>query len=370
MCSDNQGRLGNMMATGIGSLPHMDAREALELVLDRMPALPYWPQLSRQPGENMYWQFLTGMPGLAEGTGGGIPRIADQEAFWSGLEHLIAHYVAVSESSTSEDGGARDSGAAGDGDPGLLPPERAATLWLLPEYRSQLRRAVAIKGQVTGPVSMGLSVLGPEGRPALYEPQVMEAITALLYLKVRWQEEFLRHLHPCTLVFLDEPYLGTLGSGFYAYEPSQVRGWLGQVLAGARGWTGIHCCANTDWELLLGVGVDVISFDAYSYFENLAIYADEIGKYLDRGGILAWGIVPASGAHLRQESPATLVERWLDYAGQLQAKGVAFRQLLEQSLVTPSCGLGSLSETEAEVALDMCGQVSSLIRSRYGLAAG
>lgn len=336
-------KLGEMVATGIGSLPHGVAGEAVEAVLSAFPHLPYWPQLPRRASEeNMYRQFLTGMPGLVEQDGS--PAIPDWDRFWSELGDLLSSYT------------------AGDDSPGCIPAERAAGLQGLAERAPALRDAVAIKGQVTGPVSMGLSLRGPDGRPVLYDERLMEALVVLLELKVRWQENFLRQLHPVTLVFLDEPYLGTVGSAFYAYDAAQARGWLQRVLAGARGLTGIHCCANTDWGMLLGLDIDVISFDAYGYFENFALYAPAVRVFLERGGCVAWGIVPADGEAVRRETAPGLLERLAGHLDALVAAGVPRDVLVRQSLVTPSCGLGALALEDAEKVLRVCGEVSRLAR--------
>lgn len=339
------GRLGDMAATGIGSLPHRAPQEAVEAVLSAFPHLPYWPQLPRRaPEENMYRQFLTGMPGLAEESGS--PALPNWDRFWREFGDLLAAYT------------------AGDDSPGSIPPERAAGLQRLADRAEMVRGAVAVKGQVTGPVSMGLSLRGPDGRPVLYDERLMEALVVLLELKVRWQERFLRQLHPVTLVFLDEPYLGTVGSAFYAYDAVQARGWLQRVLAGAGGLTGIHCCANTDWGMLLDLDIDVISFDAYGYFENFALYAPALRAFLERGGCVAWGIVPADREAIRRETAPALLGRLAGHIDALAAAGVPRDTLVRQSLVTPSCGLGALTVEDAERVLRTCSEVSRLAREK------
>ncbi|MDI6894278.1 MAG: hypothetical protein QME70_06680 [Bacillota bacterium] len=339
---------GEMMATGIGSLPHRRAEDGVQAVVSAFPDLPYWPQLPRRaPEENMYRQFLTGMPGLAERDGS--PAVPDWDAFWSELGDLLGRYT------------------AGDDSAGVIPRERAAGLWALADRAQEVRHSAAVKGQVTGPVSLGLSLPGPDGRPVLYDARVMEALLSLLELKVRWQERFLREIHPVTLIFLDEPYLGTVGSAFYAYDAGQARDWLQKVLGGARGLTGIHCCANTDWGMLLGLDIDVISFDAYSYFESFALYVPALRAFLERGGCIAWGIVPADGEAIRRESAASLVKRLEEEIAALVAAGLPRERLLHQALVTPSCGLGSLTVEDAEEVLRVCREVSRSARNRFAL---
>ncbi|MDC3911874.1 hypothetical protein KQE47_26455, partial [Raoultella planticola] len=49
-----------------------------------------------------------------------------------------------------------------------------------------------------------------------------------------------------------------------------------------------------DWPInwLLARPVCFLSFDAYSYFDKLLLYSDELRRFLDAGKILAWGMVP------------------------------------------------------------------------------
>ena len=45
--------------------------------------------------------------------------------------------------------------------------------------------------------------------------------------------------------------------------------------------------------------------------------------------------------------------------------GVRFKDLIAQSLLTPSCGLASLSEEAAGRALELLAELSARIRKRY-----
>jgi len=51
------------LATGIGSFPHPEAASACELILNTIPEMPVWPQLSNIDfREQMEIQFSEGMP--------------------------------------------------------------------------------------------------------------------------------------------------------------------------------------------------------------------------------------------------------------------------------------------------------------------
>jgi len=131
------------------------------------------------------------------------------------------------------------------------------------------------------------------------------------------------------------------------------------------GIAGVHVCANTDWSLVLNSSVDIVNFDAYSYFDRFVLYADDIKRFVNRGGIIAWGIIPTSSADdIEKESVGTLVDKWKDQAGQLEAIiGIDASVVRRQSFITPSCGTGSLSLDLMEKVLKLTKGVSEVLRN-------
>ena len=86
--------------------------------------------------------------------------------------------------------------------------------------------------------------------------------------------------------------------------------------------TGIHCCANTDWPFVMGLGIDFLSFDAYDYGYTIALYPEEVERFINGGGGLAWGIVPNSEEKLARESVNSLVRKLDGTMQALESKGV------------------------------------------------
>lgn len=71
------------LATGIGSLPHTDAEEAVDLVLKYCPQVPFWPQLPRRDArEGMIAQFSEGLPCLELAAQGVVFNEKDKEGGW------------------------------------------------------------------------------------------------------------------------------------------------------------------------------------------------------------------------------------------------------------------------------------------------
>jgi hypothetical protein len=328
----------------IGSLPHTEPAEACSLLLAHLPEVPSWPQLPRRSFlENMYVQFSEGFPGVVlEEERIYVDRAQDLSAE---LERL---YLAYLENDLEEY---------------AISPAYAAGLaqWSKDEFNS----CKAVKGQVTGPISWGLTIVDQDRRPILYDEVLADAAAKHLRLKALWQERELRRLHPTTVIFLDEPYMASFGSAYVSVTREQAIALIEEVLAGLEGLKGIHCCGNTDWSLVLSTSVDILSFDTYDYAESLSLYPAEVESFLRRGGIIVWGIVPREGEKLACETVSSLVERLHQAMGLLVRKGILFDDLLAASLVSPCCGLGPMSLDCAERALALAGGISEEMRKRY-----
>jgi methionine synthase II (cobalamin-independent) len=335
----------------MGSLPYTDVNVAWKSTLQRFSAIPCWPQLPRRSFlENMYVQFSERFPGIRlEGERIYVDRRGN---FDQDLERLYLAYL-------DDDRSYGQIGA--DYATGLEALRRGDIQWPRPP--------LAIKGQVTGPVSWGLMIVDQNQRPILYDEVLADAVAKHLRIKAVWQESELAKLVPRTLMMIDEPYMASFGSAFVALSREQVIGLINEVLSGLHGLKGVHCCGNTDWSILLATAIDILSLDAYEYAETLALYPEDVSRFLARGGIIAWGIVPA-GYTAETETAESLVIRLHEAMEHLIRKGVSQDALLQAGMVTPSCGLGSLTPECAERILQLTVGVSTEMRRRYVASPG
>ena len=341
------------LATGIGSLPHKDTRDALRLVFQNFPTIPFWPQLPRRDfREDFYTQVMQDMVCVKidlphEWIGAVIDdtKLAQAEEFY-------ARYLAE------------------DPDLFAMKPENASGLYALCDAGDHLRAAQWIKGQMAGPISMGLKVVDQTLKPLLYDDTLRDVLVKHIARKAQWQEQFLTrvgatHASPLpTLIFIDEPSLALIGASVVALNRDEVVRDLEEVFSAIQGLKGTHCCGNTDWSMLLETSVNAISFDAYTYAENLALFADDVKRFLDRGGVLVWGIVPTVEEHIARETEESLVARLDAAIGLLVKKGIDRDLLYERALITAACGVGTISEPAAERALALTRGVSRIVRAR------
>lgn len=337
---------GGWHALALGGLPHVDVEQAWKTILEYVPEIPSWPQLPRRGRlENMYVQFSERFPGI--NLDGDALYVDRRKELGRGLEQLYLAYL------------------EGELDYGRMSGAHAASLEALRRGDIQLPDHLgAIKGQITGPVSWGLTIVDQNRRPILYDQVLEDAVGKHLRLKAAWQERELEIFSKHTIMFVDEPYMATLGSSFITLGREQVMALLEEIFAGLTGLKGIHCCGNADWSIVLHTSVDIVSLDAYEYAETLLPYAEDVAQFLKRGGILAWGIVPA-GMAARNEDAQSLAQRLIKAMDALEEAGVPREALLRAGMVSPSCSLGSLSIDLAEYILALTAQVSAEMRRRY-----
>jgi len=333
------------LPTAIGSMPHTNPGEACSIIMKCLLDIPVWPQLPmRSPKENMIIQFSEGFPGVV--IDGDKIHIEPSADFESELEQIHID---------CEQDNAREYG---------ISTECAAGLHA---FLSKATGSKIVKGQVTGPVTWGLRVTRQDGLGILYDDTLAETAAKFLRLKAAWQENILREISPNTIIFVDEPYLVSLGSVFTPIPEEKVPALLEEVFRGIKGIKGLHCCGNTNWSVLLDTKIDILSFDAYNYASSLSTHSDKVKSFLEGGGSIAWGIVPNEEEALAKESLSGLRDRLEEAMAPFTRDGVKFRQLVAQGLITPSCGLESLSPEAASQALELTAKLSRDLRSRYAM---
>jgi len=317
------------------------------MLLRHLPAVPAWPQLPKRSfTESMYVQFSEGLPGLSV-------NIQEEQIYIDRSGDLDPGLEALFEAAAKDDVSA-------------FAISRGSAAGLHAFLDSPNRPTVAAKGQITGPISLGLS-LTDGTYYVVYDDTLAEAIATHLRLKASWQEKSLSRKSSKVIMFVDEPYLTSLGTSFVALPWETVAALLEETLRGISQIRGLHCCGRADWSLLLSLPIDILSFDTYNYTDSLGLYAADARSFLNRGGCVAWGIVPNDEEALANETVASLRDRLEEAMSPIAREGARFSQIVEQALLTPSCGMPSLSVDAAETALELLAGVSQNMRQRYCL---
>ncbi|MEV8019368.1 methionine synthase [Streptomyces sp. NPDC086554] len=314
-------------ATGVGSMPGGDAREAAKTVTGSFETFPYLPELpARGPGADM------------------IGRTA-------GL--LVDLYARVEPSGWRiGDRPGRDT--------------RRARAWLgedldaLEEFTQGYEGPVKV--QAVGPWTLAAALELKNGEAALSDPGACRDLAGSLAEGLRAHLADVRRRIPGAQVVLqlDEPSLIAVLRGqiktaseyrtHRAVDRQLVESTLRDVL-GVLGVDGgpavVHSCApDVPFALLRRAGADAISFD----FSLLTERDDEaIGEAVEAGTKLFAGVVPGVDGTLSDPAGSVMGVRTL-----WRRLGLNPGSLAESVVVTPSCGLAGASPAYARAALAHC----------------
>lgn len=344
-------RIFNCMATAIGSMPNTEPGEAVKIALRYLPEAPAWPQLPKRDfRERMDVQYSEALPGLV------LDEIRKRVSFDASadltgpLEEFYTHFLAndyeyfkISEAYA----------------PGFYAFHNTLSSGMAPH-------ACYLKGQITGPLTAGTSFKDENDIDIIHNEHLFDALVKGLTMKAIWQIERLRPFGKPVIIFMDEPSMESLGSAFSAVSSSLVADKLNEIadaIHEAGGIAGIHCCGNADWTMIFNAHIDIVNFDAYEYIEKVLLYPENIRGFIDRGGTLAWGIVP-TGSFTGSETANQLVAKIDEAIEFLEKKGMHRATILRQSLITPACGMGSLDPEKSEAILKLLAETAQMMKTK------
>ncbi len=336
---------GNLLTTAMAVMPHRDVDRALEVAqsLD----IPFWPQLPHVSYyEDMYVQASENFPGILLDTEERTLRFS-AEKFMDELEACMARFD----------------------DPNFFDISETYSAVYHRFLALDLSDRPAIRGQLEGPISFGLNVTDLEGRSILYDDTVRPFLLEFMARRLNVQLDRLRALNPNAFMFVDEPGLQFLFSAMTGYGDQAARADMEVFFDMVDRPRGVHLCGNPDWDFLLGQDLDVLSMDIYTNAEVFSSYAPSIRRFLDRGGVIVWGIVPTNFEPFEKENLPSLEKRLDEVWSDLQARGIDRDFLLSRSLLSPAtcCLVNPDGEKTVERAFEMIGELSERFRERYRL---
>ena len=340
-------------ASAIGSLPLVVEEEAVEFVFSHLLEVPHWPQLpQRSSREGLISQFISPLlrMGLVAEEEGKY-RFVDDADNWTEL--ITAFYELVLRIEGGDEEALEEF---------FLPVEVAPGFY---RFCERLREDTPaglryLKGQVSGPVTMGFRIQDSQKRPCFYSNELRDILLQSLALQARWQIKELGAFGLPVIIFFDDP-------GIYAYGQSASVGLSGEDITSALTYlfstvqkagavAGVHACAGVEWSLVFRANPDIINVDVYDYFPSLLLCAEELDYFLKEGGTLAWGLVP-TGEEIEKETAASLWQLFAAYVEKLRARGVSKERLENQWLLTPSCGTGTMDAVRSKRVYSLLGEM-------------
>ncbi|GLI34161.1 hypothetical protein [Desulforhabdus amnigena] len=336
---------GNLLTTAMAVMPHRDVDAALKAALSL--DIPFWPQLPLYNYyEDMYVQASEHFPGIVLDMENRTLRFS-MDKFVRELEDALAHFEELAYFDISE--------------------TYSVVYHRFLQMDFSDRRA--IRGQLEGPISFGFNVRDQDDRPILFDETVRPFMLEFMARRVNAQLKRLKGLHPNAFMFVDEPGLQFVFSGMSGYNNTLAGKDMEYFFSLIERPRGVHLCGNPDWDFLLGLDLDVLSLDMYTNGEIFVSYAGSIRKYLERGGILIWGITPTNFQFFEKEELDSLEKRLLDLWDRLDRQGIDREYLLSRSMLSPAtcCLVNPDGVVTVENAFKLTQDLSRRLRMRFAL---
>ena len=336
---------GSLLTTAMAVMPHTDAAAALDAALSL--DIPFWPQLPRLSYyEDMYVQASEHFPGIVLDMDKQTLAFS-MDKFVGEFEEVLTHFD----------------------EPGFFDISTRYSDVYHRFLELDVSDRPAIRGQLEGPISFGLNVLDQDKRPIIFDDTVRPFMYDFMAKRINVQLSRLKQLNPHAFMFIDEPGLQFLFSALSGYDSIAARGDMEVFLTAVDRPRGVHLCGNPDWDFLLNLDMDILSMDVYLNAEVFASYANSIRRFVDRGGVIAWGIVPTNFEPFEAETIDTIADRLENVWDVLAKRGIDREHLLARSLISPAtcCLVNPDGEKTVEAAFGVVRELSSRLRDKYHL---
>ncbi|MGC8658128.1 MAG: hypothetical protein ACP5U1_03555 [Desulfomonilaceae bacterium] len=334
---------GNLLTTAMAVMPHTDVARALDTALSL--DVPFWPQLPNYSYyEDMYVQAAEHFPGIIVDIENRKLRFS-MEKFIEELEETLLRFD----------------------DPTYFDVSETYSVVYHRFLALDLKDRKAIRGQLEGPISFGFNILDQDNRPIIFDDTVRPFMLDFMAKRLNIQLQRLKQLNDNAFMFVDEPGLQFLFSAMAGYGDVKAKGDLDQFFAQVDRPRGIHLCGNPDWEFLLNLDLDILSLDVYTNAAIFSSYSTAIKKFLDRGGVIVWGIVPTGFEAFTQEEIPSLIERLENVWEILWSKGVDRELLISRSMISPAtcCLINPDKERTVERAFMAVTQMAEVLKTKY-----
>ena len=334
---------GNLLTTAMAVMPHTNVDRALDAALSL--DIPFWPQLPNYSYyEDMYVQASENFPGI----------LLDLEK--RTLRFSLDRFIEEFEESQShfDDPSYYDIG-----------PTFSAVYHRFLEL--DLSHRPAIRGQLEGPISFGFNILDQDERPILFDDNIRPFMMEFMAKRINVQLKRLIKRNANAFMFVDEPGLQFLFSAMSGYDDRRAKKDMDDFFAMIDRPRGIHLCGNPDWDFLLNTDLDVLSLDVFTNGEIFSSYVDSIKRYLKRGGIIVWGIVPTGFEDFSKSNIPALGKQLENIWDYLFQKSIDLDLMLNQSLLSPAtcCLINPDKDKTVEKAFAMINELSQYLREKY-----
>jgi hypothetical protein len=325
----------------LGPVPYADVTKAWNTVLQYMPELPALPLLVGE-GESPVTLGAEGFAGISFDPSA---IVLDRAPARAGLDKLYAAYLQGTTSAQSLE---------------------LAALPRLLHLEAPMRRVQALFSLVLGPASLAQMIVDEQAEPVINDAELLDGLAKHLFLRRLWLRTMLERTGKQAIVWVYEPYLDAAHSSFSAQTADVIMSALDQTL----GYQAPRVLWLAHVESVLTLPeywqLDLVSIPLPQP-EQIEEAGPRISQLIAQKTAFAWGIVPVTPEGLRSATAGRLAARFESWLRALETTGVATADVLAASMIMPEDTLAYLDTADADRALALTAELSSLIRQSYGV---
>lgn len=335
----------------LGILPHKSINAIVDIVSKYFPDTPFWAQMPNYaPSEGQFQQFVSGIPGVKNDVLGKKCYLDTRSYLYqSRSKEILKDYEDLSLSTLNK-----------------YKPNSVFFDYFLRILEEQKPKHA--KGQIVGPISLGLLLCDETGNPVIENRKAMDIIIKSVCLQMIAQICEMKTIYPAIVpyIFVEEPEINK------AYAPEQACRSKKRILsilksvAKAIKENGaipvFHSNACQDWSLPISAGFEVLSFNAETQFVTIMSNSVKMDKFLNSGGKLAWGLIPSNPEIITHTDTFGLFNHFLELVTRLKNFYKIHKSLiLNNSLVTVGMNSAVFTDTVSEKAIILARQLADRI---------
>ena len=209
---------------------------------------------------------------------------------------------------------------------------------------------------LTGPVTVGLRLLGAgvsgDEASRLASDYVEEWAGVILDMAAQVLPD------APVMLFFEEPGLSNSMHPTFPMSPAAIDRLVGGVVEAIaeRAFVGIQVSGRADWGLLVRTGIRVLGAPISARLDSAAA---DLQRFFDEGGFIAWGAVPVDEP-LGPNSDR-LWRRLSEIWAELAMAGLDPLQLRERSIITPAANLHAFGASQTERVLRLTNELSQRV---------
>ncbi len=320
----------------LGILPHKNVNAVVDIISKYFSDCPFWAQLPNySPVEGQFIQFLSQVPGIKSDVLKKKYYIDTQSyVYQTKTSGIIKDFEDINLDKLKK---YRPNSVFFD-----------YFLRIIDEYKPKYA-----KGQIIGPITLGLLLTDETGTPVIEHHKTMDLIIKSCCLQCISQICEIKTVYPAItpIIFVDEAELGNACKPGNTCQLNTIS-ILKQITKSIKENGGIPAFTSSscfDWNYAIKSGFDIISINPDTQFVTLLNKELKLDKFLNSNGKLSWNIIPESAEKLKNMDVQNLFIHYMKNVTRLKNFHKLHRSLiLSNSIITIGNNLSGLSDPISE----------------------